>query len=63
MRSGAHPAFVTIVSVEVRRRPGESLRGAARLVSGDEAERALNEAPALVLARITGARKGAIVDG
>src|SRR5207237_704186 len=33
------------------------------LVSGEAAERALKNSPSTVLARVTGARKGAIIDG
>ena len=47
-----------------RRRPaGDATSCRSTLLSGEEAERALKQMPGAVLARITGARKGAIVDG
>jgi maltose alpha-D-glucosyltransferase / alpha-amylase len=63
LRSGAHPAFLSIVSVEAVDGREESYVVPLALLSGEDAERALKQTPGSVLARITGARKGAIVDG
>ena len=62
VRIGPHPAFLTVVSVEYADGWSDSYFVPLSLVSGDEAARAL-EAGTPVLARITGARKGAIIDG
>ncbi len=62
LRGGASPAFFTIVSVEYADGWSDSYCVPLALVSGDAASRALQSA-STVLARITGARKGAIVDG
>jgi maltose alpha-D-glucosyltransferase / alpha-amylase len=63
LRGAREPSFVTVVSVEYSDAWTESYLAPFALVSGEEAERALKENPGAVLARITGARKGAIVDG
>jgi maltose alpha-D-glucosyltransferase/alpha-amylase len=63
LRAGAHPAFLTIVAVDYADGWSESYFVPLSLVSGADSARALDEAPDRVLARITGARKGAIVDG
>jgi maltose alpha-D-glucosyltransferase/alpha-amylase len=63
LRSGSHPAFVAIVTVEYADRSTERYLMPLALVGGDAAANALKQTPAGVLARITGARKGAIVDG
>src|SRR5207302_856028 len=62
-RSGGTPAFLAVVSVEYADGWSESYLLPLALVSGAEAERAVKHAPARTLARITGARKGAIIDG
>jgi maltose alpha-D-glucosyltransferase/alpha-amylase len=63
LRSGSHPAFLTLASVEYADRSTEQYLMPLSLVVGAAAEHALKHVPASVLARITGARKGAIVDG
>ncbi|HZP47663.1 MAG TPA: maltose alpha-D-glucosyltransferase [Vicinamibacterales bacterium] len=62
IRSAAHPAFLTVVSVEYTDGWSESYFVPIALVTGEAAARALQSA-STVLARITGARKGVIVDG
>src|SRR5262249_21762133 len=62
IRSAAHPAFLTVVAVEYTGGWNESYSVPLALVSGDAAPAALQPA-STVLARITGARKGAIIDG
>jgi len=56
-------AFITIASVEFTDGGVESYLVPLALLSGDPAARAIAEAPSIVIAKITGARKGAIVDG
>jgi maltose alpha-D-glucosyltransferase/alpha-amylase len=63
IRKGVTPAFVSVVSIEYTDGRTESYLVPLSLVAGEDAERALKTSPATVLARITGARKGAIVDG
>src|SRR5207249_12051664 len=61
VRRGSEPAFLTIVSLTYADGWSDSYFVPLALVS-DDGERALQSASS-VLARITGARKGAIVDG
>jgi maltose alpha-D-glucosyltransferase/alpha-amylase len=63
LRKGANPTFLTIMSVEYADDWTESYLVPLALVSGDAADRALQQSASTVLARITGARKGAITDG
>src|SRR5262249_3198351 len=63
VRSGSHPAFLGIASVEFGDRSIEQYVMPLALVGGEAAANALKQAPASVLARITGARKGAVIDG
>src|SRR5207237_3881355 len=56
-------AFLTVVTVEYTDGWSEAYLVPLALVSDAAAARALAESPSTVLARITGARKGAIVDG
>jgi maltose alpha-D-glucosyltransferase / alpha-amylase len=63
IREGTHPAFLAVVSIEFADGWTESYFVPLSLVSGDGAARVLKETPGALLARITGARKGAIVDG
>ena len=56
-------SFLTVASVEYADATTESYLVPLALLSGDAAARALTETPSTVLAKITGARKGAIVDG
>ncbi len=62
IRTGANPAFLTIVSVEYTDGWTDSYFVPLALLSGDAATRLL-QTPAAILARITGARKGVMVDG
>jgi maltose alpha-D-glucosyltransferase/alpha-amylase len=63
IRTGTNPAFLAVVSVEYADEWTESYFVPLALLSGEEADRALKRTPGIVLARITGARKGVIVDG
>jgi maltose alpha-D-glucosyltransferase/alpha-amylase len=63
LRPGATPAFLAVASVEFADGRAEHYLLPLALVSGEAAARALAQSPATVLARITGARKGAIIDG
>jgi maltose alpha-D-glucosyltransferase/alpha-amylase len=63
LQAGATPSFLAIVTVEYVDGDSESCLLPLALVDGDAANAALTQAPGGVLARITGARKGAIVDG
>jgi maltose alpha-D-glucosyltransferase/alpha-amylase len=63
IRTGTNPSFLAVVSVEYTDGWTESYFVPLALLSGDEADRALKRTPGIVLARITGARKGVIVDG
>jgi maltose alpha-D-glucosyltransferase / alpha-amylase len=63
LRTGANPAFLTVASIEYTDGRTESYFVPLTMLTGDAAARALAETPRLVLARITGARKGAIADG
>jgi maltose alpha-D-glucosyltransferase/alpha-amylase len=63
IRRGAHPAFLAIV--DVQHRAGAAARYVLPLAmsSGHEAEIIERDHPAIVLARISGARKGLLYDG
>jgi maltose alpha-D-glucosyltransferase / alpha-amylase len=63
VKDGAHPAFVSIVSVEDVNGRQETYVVPLALLADENAERVLKQMPGSVLARIAGARKGAIVDG
>jgi maltose alpha-D-glucosyltransferase/alpha-amylase len=63
IREGTHPAFLAVVSIEFVDGWTESYFVPLALMSGDGLARVLKEVPGTVLARVTGARKGAIVDG
>ncbi|HXI27986.1 MAG TPA: putative maltokinase, partial [Vicinamibacterales bacterium] len=63
LRAGNTPAFLAVVSVDYTDGWIESYFVPLALVDGDAAAQALKSSPASVVARITGARKGAIVDG
>ncbi|MBS1820062.1 MAG: maltose alpha-D-glucosyltransferase [Acidobacteria bacterium] len=62
LRGGPVPAFVTLVSVTYTSGDPEQYVVPLAMLTGDDAVRVANETPSLVLARITGARKGVIVD-
>ena len=67
VRAGAHPVFLTLIEAKLAE-PAPDSNGVRRYfvplaaVSNDEAVRVAAEAPSAVLARITGARKGLLVD-
>ncbi len=61
--TGADPSFLTIVTLEYVDSGRETYLVPLALLSGEAAERVVKRSPSAVLARITGARKGAIVDG
>jgi maltose alpha-D-glucosyltransferase/alpha-amylase len=63
LRGGASPAFVTLVTVTYAEGAPETYAMPLALVAGEAGARAAVDTPGSVLARITGARKGAIVDG
>jgi maltose alpha-D-glucosyltransferase/alpha-amylase len=63
LRNGSNPAFLTIASITFTDGWRESYVLPLALLSDEAADRAIAEAPAAVMARITGARKGVIVDG
>jgi maltose alpha-D-glucosyltransferase/alpha-amylase len=63
LRSGQHPAFLAVVTVDYVDGDSESCVLTLALIDRDAAETALKQAPGGVLARITGARKGVVVDG
>ncbi len=56
-------SFLTIASVEYTDSGVESYLVPLALLSDDDAARAIADTPSTVIAKITGARKGAIVDG
>ena len=62
LRTGAAPAFLAIVSVEYADGWRESYFMPLSLLAGEAADAALKANPGAVLARITGARKGVMVD-
>src|SRR5262249_43104071 len=63
LRAGSHPAFLTVASVEYGDGWTDSYFAPLSMISDDSAARVVRDAPGRVLARVTGARKGAIVDG
>jgi maltose alpha-D-glucosyltransferase/alpha-amylase len=63
LRAGAHPSYLAIVAVEYADGGRASGLVPLALVDGDTATTLLRQSPGCVVARITGARKGAIVDG
>jgi len=63
LRGGSSPAFLTLVSVNFTEGPADTYVLPLSMTIGEQATRALADTPGAVLARITGARKGAIIDG
>jgi maltose alpha-D-glucosyltransferase/alpha-amylase len=61
--AGGNPEFVSIVTVESVDGSRDTCLVPLAFVSGDAATRMVKETPGVVLARIAGAREGAIVDG
>jgi maltose alpha-D-glucosyltransferase/alpha-amylase len=63
VRSGSSPAFVALVTVGYTDGWRETYLLLLSALSGEAADRAIKEHTSSVLARVTGARKGALVDG
>jgi maltose alpha-D-glucosyltransferase/alpha-amylase len=63
LRSGTTPAFLTLVTATYEDGWSESYVAPFSLVSGAAADRVVAESAQFVLARMTGARNGAIIDG
>src|SRR5215813_7623273 len=63
IQNGTDPSFLTLVTLEYDDGWRETYLLPLALLSGEAAARVLRRAPSAVLARITGARKGVIVDG
>jgi maltose alpha-D-glucosyltransferase / alpha-amylase len=63
LRGGANPAFLTIVSVNFTEGPPDTYALPLAMAIGEQSARAVTDTPGAVLTRITGARKGAIIDG
>ena len=60
LSDGAEPAFVTLLDVTFDDAATRDLPAAGRLSAGDAAEALLRESPDLVIARVSGARKGVL---
>src|SRR5262249_10144031 len=63
LRGGSTPAFITVVSLSYDDGGNESYTLPLAFLSDEAASRTLAEQPSGVVARITGARKGLLVDG
>jgi maltose alpha-D-glucosyltransferase/alpha-amylase len=63
IRTGSTPAFIALVSVGYADGWTEDYLLPLAAVSGEAADRAIKEHTSSVLARVTGARKGALIDG
>jgi len=63
LRGGEHPVFITIVEVDYKEGPSEKYLLPLTVLTGAAAETLLSASPHVALARITGARKGLVVDG
>jgi len=63
LRGGSTPAFLTTVNVTFREGPPATYLVPLALVVGEQAARTIADSPAAVLAKITGARKGLVIDG
>jgi maltose alpha-D-glucosyltransferase/alpha-amylase len=63
LRGGVAPAFLTIATVTYTEGSPERYVVPLSLMTGEPAARVMADAPGSVLARITGARKGTLVDG
>jgi maltose alpha-D-glucosyltransferase/alpha-amylase len=63
LRGGSEPAFLALASVQYADGWNETYVIPLAFLAGEAATRALHDNPGAVLARVTGARKGAIVDG
>jgi maltose alpha-D-glucosyltransferase/alpha-amylase len=63
VRKGQHPVFLTIAEVEYHDGGDERYFIPLAIVATADADAILSTAPQLALARVTGARKGLIIDG
>jgi maltose alpha-D-glucosyltransferase/alpha-amylase len=63
LRGGAHPAFLTLVDAEYRDGSREQYMLPLAMSSDREARSLEEHYPSAIIARITGARKGALYDG
>jgi maltose alpha-D-glucosyltransferase/alpha-amylase len=63
LRAGANPSFLAVIAVGYVDGHSEAYLAPLALVSGEAADTALKTTPGGVLARITGARKGVMLDG
>jgi maltose alpha-D-glucosyltransferase/alpha-amylase len=63
MKRGIDPVFLTIVELEYKGGGRERYFVPLAMSSGAEAEAILTASPHLALARVTGARKGLVIDG
>jgi maltose alpha-D-glucosyltransferase/alpha-amylase len=63
IRGGSHPAFVAITSVSFTDGWHETYQVPLAFASGELAARVARESPKSIVARITGARKGILIDG
>jgi maltose alpha-D-glucosyltransferase/alpha-amylase len=63
LRKGTHPIFLTIVQADYQDGGREHFFVPLSLVAAADADAVLASSPQLALARITGARKGVLVDG
>jgi len=63
LQDGTDPSFLTLVTLEYTDGWRETYLLPLALLSGETAVRALKRTPSAALARITGARKGVIIDG
>jgi maltose alpha-D-glucosyltransferase/alpha-amylase len=63
LRGGEHPVFMTIVEVDYKDASSERYLVPLAIVAGPAADAILSGSPHVALARITGARKGLVVDG
>jgi maltose alpha-D-glucosyltransferase/alpha-amylase len=62
VRRGEHPSFLTIVEVDYAEGPRERYLVPLAVVAGPAADAILAATPQIALARITGARKGLVID-
>ena len=63
IRAGSNPAYLAIVAVDYMDDSSESYVLPLAFASNDQASTALKEQPASILSRVTGARKGVLMDG
>jgi maltose alpha-D-glucosyltransferase/alpha-amylase len=63
VRRGEHPSFLTIVEVAYADGPAERYLVPLAIVTGEAADTLYASAPQSALARVTGARKGLVIDG